>query len=130
MHAVFMFTHIYACIALCIYNAYRCDQYRWAHQGTRSFYFGKLEIKRKTSAIDANDGGKHRGDNRFKRLEYWGIQSSYLIHYIGDHEIYKPFSHRNCKKSCKPFVRSAPHVKEKVTTCSCSLYVTIIIFIT
>ena len=34
-----------------------------------------------------------------------GIQSSYLIRYIGDHEIYKPFSHRNCKKSCKPFVR-------------------------
>ena len=97
-----------------MYDAYRCDQYRWAHQGTRSFHFGKLEMKRKTSAIDVNDGGKLSGDNRFKRLEYWGIQSSYLIHYIGDHEILKPFGHRNSKKSCKPFVRSAPHIKEKV----------------
>ena len=72
-----------------MYDAYRCDQYRWAHQRTRSIHFGKLEMKRKTSAIDVNDGGKLSGDNRFKRLEYWGIQSSYLIHYIGDHEIFK-----------------------------------------
>lgn len=96
--------------------AYRCDQYRWVHQGTWSFYFGKFEMKRKTSAIDVNDRGKQSGDNRFKRLEYWGIRSSYLIHYIGDLEIYKPFSHRNSKTSCKSFVRSAPHIKEKVAT--------------
>lgn len=98
----------------CIISIYRCDQYRWAHQGTRSFKFGIFEMKRKTSAIDVNDVDKQSGDNRFKRLEYWGIGSSYLIHYLGDQEIYKPFSHRNSKKSFKPFVRSAPHIKEKV----------------
>ena len=32
---------------------------------------------------------------------------------MGDHTIFKPFSYRNSKKS-KPFVRSAPHIKEKV----------------
>ena len=62
-------------------NACRCDQYNYLFWKIRN----KEEIK--TSAMDVNDEGKQRGDNRFKRLEYWGIRSSYLIHYIGDHEI-------------------------------------------
>jgi len=71
-------------------------------------------LKKKTSAIDVKGEKRNTGDNSFKKLEYWGIQSSYLIHYLGDHQVYVPFEHRNCRKSTKPFVRSAPHVKEKV----------------
>ena len=90
-------------------------------------------MKRKISAIDVNDEGKLSGDNRCKRLEYWGIQSSYLIHYIGDHEIFKPFGHQNCKKSCKPLVRSAPHIKEKIAihsfVCHYKIRITIYIYL-
>lgn len=73
-------------------------------------------MKRNTSAIDVNDGCKQSGDNRFKRMEYWCIGSSYFIHYTGDQEIYKPFRHQNSKKSCKSFVRSASYIKEKVAS--------------
>jgi len=68
-------------------------------------------LKKKTSAIDVKGEKRNTGD---KRLEYWGIQSSYLIHYLGDHRVYVPFEHRKYRKSTKPFVRLAPHVKEKV----------------
>ena len=54
-------------VLICI--LYRCDQYRWVHQGTQSFYFRKFEMKRKTSAIDVNGGDKTSGGNRFKRLK-------------------------------------------------------------
>ena len=84
------------------------------HKGTRTTEFGKYSIKKKTGAIDVKDRKSEIGDNSFKRFEYWGIGSSYLIHYLGDHTIYKPFQHRNCKKASKLFVRSAPHIKEKV----------------
>ena len=84
------------------------------HKGTCTTEFGKYSIKKKTGAIDVKDRKSEIGDNSFKRFEYWGIGSSYLIHYLGDHTIYKSFQHRNCKKASKPFVRSAPHIKEKV----------------
>ena len=104
-------------IAQCIYHytlyAYRCDQYRWVHKGTRTFNFGVHSFKKKTGFIDVEDEERNVGNNTFKRLEYWGIGSSYLVHYMGDHTIFKPFSHRSSSKS-KPYVRSAPHIKEKV----------------
>ena len=71
------------------------------------------------------DKEKNVGSNTFKRLEYWGIGSSYLIHYMGDHAIFQPFSHRNSSNKPKLFVRSAPHIKEKVgvqtSIASCTL---------
>ena len=80
-------------------------------------------MKRKTSAIDVIDGGKQSGDNRFKRLEYWGTGSIYLVHYFGDQAIYKPFSHRNSKQySCRSFLRSAPHIKDKVSNFMLIMY--------
>ena len=84
------------------------------HKGTRTIEFDNHILKKKSSVIDVKGEEKDRGDNTFKRLEYWGIQSSYLIHYLGDHQVYVPFEHRNCRRNTKPFVRSAPHVKEKV----------------
>ena len=83
------------------------------HKGTRTFKSGVHSFKKKTGFIDVKDEEKNVGDSTFKRLEYWGIGSSYLVHYMGDHTIFQPFSHRNSNKS-KPFVRSAPHIKEKV----------------
>ena len=93
---------------------HRCDQYRWVHKGTRTFDRGNYSVKKKTGAIDVAGIEKQTGDNSFKRLEYWGIGSSYLIHYLGDHNAFVPCAHRNSKKSTKPFVWSAPHIKEKV----------------
>ena len=92
---------------------HRCDQYRWVHKGTRTFDHGNYSVKKKTGAIDVAGIEKQTGDNSFKRLEYWGIGSSYLIHYLGDHNAFVPCAHRNSKKSTKPFVRSAPHIKER-----------------
>lgn len=36
------------------------------------------------------------------------------MHYVGDHTVFVPFKHRNSQKQIKPFIRSAPHVKDKV----------------
>ena len=83
-------------------------------QHNRRVPSGNYSVKKKTGAIDVAGIEKQTGDNSFKRLEYWGIGSSYLIHYLGDHNAFVPCAHRNSKKSTKPFVRSAPHIKEKV----------------
>ena len=34
-----------------------------------------------------------------------------MIHYIGDNTVFKNFAHR---KMSRPFIRSAPHIKDKV----------------
>ena len=57
---------------------------------------------------------KKGGDSRFRRHEYWGFNSMFILHYLGDHTIFKGFKHRNSKVQTKPFVTTAPHVKEKV----------------
>ena len=93
---------------------YRCDQYKWIHKGTRSIDCKGYTIKKKTAAIDGKDMNKATGNNLFKRFEYWGVGSYFLLHYLGDHTLFVPFEHRNSKKNAKPFVRSAPFIKEKV----------------
>lgn len=72
-------------------------------------------MKKKSSAIDIPDGNAHKGDERFRIYEYWGIGSHFLMHYVGDCTVFEGFCHRNSKDNCKPFIRSAPHVKEKVS---------------
>lgn len=95
----------------------RCDQYRWVHKGTYTLKHEtqshKIEIKKKSSAIDVENESK--GDDGFRRFEFWGVGSFYMIHYVGDHTIYKSFAHRNSTKQQKPFIRSAPFVKDKVS---------------
>jgi len=72
-------------------------------------------IKKKTASIDVKDmKNLHTGNNSFKRLEYWGVGSYFLLHYPGDHTFFVQFKHRNSKKNTKPFVKSAPFIKEKV----------------
>ena len=93
---------------------YRCDQYKWVHKGTRAVIFEDYAIKKKTASIDVKDKEKATGENSFKRLEYWGIESFFLVHYLGDHTVFVPFEHRNSKNNTKPFIRSAPFIKEKV----------------
>lgn len=65
--------------------------------------------------IDSEDKKKGEGDSRFRRHEYWGVGQFFLIHYFGDHTVFKSFRHHNSKIQEKPFVTSAPHVKEKVS---------------
>ena len=92
--------------------AYRCDQYKWVHKGTRTTVCESYAIKKKSASIDVKE--KEIGDSSFKRMEYWGIESFYLVHYLGDHTVFVPFEHRNSKSNTKPFIRSAPFIKEKV----------------
>lgn len=54
---------------------FRCDQYKWVHKGTRTVMFEDYAIKKKTASIDVKDKEKATGENAFKRLEYWGIES-------------------------------------------------------
>jgi hypothetical protein len=90
----------------------RCDQYRWVRIRSYVVKHQGHEISKKSSMIDTESNSK--GDNGFRRYEYWGIRSLFLIHYVEDHTVFKVFQHRNSKINTKPFVRSAPHVKEKV----------------
>ena len=74
-------------------------------------YFEDYAIKKKTASIDVKDKDKATDDNSFKRLEYWGIGSFYLVHYLGDHTVFVPFEHRNSKNNTKPFTGPAESVR-------------------
>ena len=43
-----------------------------------------------------------------------GFDDIFILHYTGDHTVYEYFVHRNSKNVQKPFITSAPFVKEKV----------------
>ena len=64
--------------------------------------------------VDVEGEVKGKGDNCFRRHEYWDSGPFFILHYIGDSTVFKGFKHRNSKVQTKPFVTSAPHVKEKV----------------
>lgn len=63
--------------------------------------------------IDVPEEDRRKGDSRFRRFEYWGMGSYFLLHYVGDSSVFVSFRHRSCKVATKPFVTSAPHVKKK-----------------
>ena len=73
--------------------------------------------------IDMEEKKKGEGDPRFRCHEYWGFSSMFILHYLGDHTVFKGFKHRNSKVKVKPFVTSAPHVKEKVNYFSYTVYI-------
>ena len=72
------------------------------------------DIKKRSNAVDDASLVSRQGDSRFRRWEYWGYESYYILHYTGDHTIFTTFGHRNSKNTSRPFIRSAPFVKEKV----------------
>ena len=95
------------------YN-FRHDQYRLVNVGSYKVKHESLEFRKKSSAIYLNSADK-KGDCHFRRFEYWGIGSYFMLHYVGDDTLYQGFNHRNrMNDDSKPFVRSAPHVKDKV----------------
>ena len=104
---------MHACTLLADFHC-RCDQYRWLHGGTYPIKLGDIRITKKSSSIDLEGNGSKNGDPRFRRFEYWGVGTHYILHYLGDNTIFKGFKHWNSKTSTKPFIRSAPHVKDKV----------------
>ena len=74
-------------------------------------------FKKRSNAIDDSSLPAGQGDMQFRRWEYWGFGSLFVLHYTGDHTAYNSFSHRSSKDQQKPFIRSAPFIKEKVHTC-------------
>lgn len=102
----------------------RCDQYRWVTKGVYTIKCFGQEIKKRSNAVDSEILSQKEGDDRFRRWEYWGYKCYFLLHYTGDHTVYKAFPHRSLKQAPKPFIRSAPFVKEKVGKLSshCSIH--------
>ena len=124
--------NIFSCAIFIIYLKYvitiicliRCDQYRWVHKGTYPIkHDSGIVMKKKSSTIDVPSDNSSKGDDRFRKFEYWGIGSYFLVHYVGDCTVFEGFCHRNSKSTSKPFVRSAPHVKEKVSILIMYMYV-------
>ena len=64
--------------------------------------------------IDSEHFERNKGDTAFRREEYWGVGPYFLVHYYGDHTVFKGFKHRSSKLNTNQFVTSAPHVKDKV----------------
>ena len=73
-----------------------------------------IALKKRSNAIDDESCDRRKGNGNFHRWEYWGYKDLYLMHYTGDHTVFQAFKHRNSQKSKRPFIRSAPSVKEKV----------------
>ena len=76
---------------------------------------GTVLLKKRSNVLDSAECKE--GDVRFRRWEYWGLSSYFILHYTGDHTIYESFGHRGAKDPKKPFIRSAPFVNEKVNVC-------------
>jgi len=55
-------------------------------------------VIKKRSKVLATPIDSH-GDTRFRRWEFWGYHSYYIVHYTGDENVYAPFVHKNSKKS-------------------------------
>lgn len=72
------------------------------------------ELKKRSNAIDGKFCDPKKGNKQFHRWEYWGFEDLFILHYTGDHSVFQNFKHRNSKKETRPFIRSAPFVKEKV----------------
>lgn len=95
----------------------RCDQYRWVNKGVFNVKCSDgTTLSKRSNYIDSDDLPRAQGDNRFRRWEFWGYSSYFVLHYTGDHTIFSPFAHRGAKKdqTARAFIRSAPFVKEKV----------------
>jgi hypothetical protein len=75
---------------------------------------GVYEVKKRSNAIDSEQTPQGGGDMQFRRWEYWGFSGLFILHYTGDHTVFSGFAHRNSRKISRPFIRSAPYVKEKV----------------
>ena len=73
-------------------------------------------LKKRSNAVDSASLPVGEGDMNFRRWEYWGFGSFFVLHYTGNHNVFSSFAHRTAKaqQSQKPFIRSAPFVKEKV----------------
>uniref|UniRef100_A0A1X7T231 SWIM-type domain-containing protein n=1 Tax=Amphimedon queenslandica TaxID=400682 RepID=A0A1X7T231_AMPQE len=96
---------------------FRCDQYRWVNKGVFAVKCSNgLELTKRSNYIDRADLPRNKGDERFRRWEFWGYKNLFVLHYTGDHSVFSPFAHRSAKLSevSRPFIRSAPFVKEKV----------------
>ena len=103
-----------------ISDDWRCDQYRWIHNGckllpksnpkVRKFYF-KIQ-KCKSSEADDNEHRKVE----FERIAYHLLDNPniFLIQYIGDNSIAADFSHGNSKSDHKPYVRTCPSVIKEI----------------
>ena len=99
----------------------RCDQYRWVHLGVYNVKCEGIVLKKRSNAIEDELCDRRKGNRNFQRWDYWGYKDLYLVHYTGDHTVFHPFKHRSAQKSKRPFIRSAPHVKEKVCIYICCI---------
>ena len=74
-----------------------------------------FELKKRSNVLDDKSCSKKgEGNDKFRRWEYWGFECYFLMHYTGDYTVFVPFAHRGAKNQKNPFIRSAPHIKEKV----------------
>lgn len=98
-----------------IFYPNRCDQYRWVHKGLYDVISSTVTLKKRSNVVDSKQcSDRKQGNDQFHRWEYWGYKDFFMLHYTGDHTAYEPFEHRNAKHIKRPYIRSAPFVKEKV----------------
>ncbi|CAG2244618.1 unnamed protein product [Mytilus edulis] len=103
---------------------WKCDQYLWINNGTKSVTIGNDVLKkhfykiRLPGTTDKTNGRKRPvGSLQFKKTAYSlkSNKSLILVHYEGDETVYVPVSHGNSKKSHPPeYTRTAPSVLRKI----------------
>ncbi|CAG2252615.1 unnamed protein product [Mytilus edulis] len=103
---------------------WKCDQYLWINNGTKSVTIGNDVLKkhfykiRLPGTTDHTNGRKRPvGSLQFKKTAYSlkSNKSLILVHYEGDETVYVPVSHGNSKKSHPPeYTRTAPSVLRKI----------------
>ncbi|CAG2237138.1 unnamed protein product [Mytilus edulis] len=103
---------------------WKCDQYLWINNGTKSVTIGNDVLKkhfykiRLPGTTDKTNGRKRPvGSLQFKKTAYSlkSNKSLILVHYEGDETVYVPVGHGNSKKSDPPeYTRTAPSVLRKI----------------
>ena len=109
-------------------NDWKCDQYRWANNGTVQLPRSKPIVKKSYYAIDTPEGLS----NDFRKHVYVLLHSEdelstypklVLIHYLGDEKVANDFPHGNQKKNtsrnyCQLCPSSLTKTKEQLSTTS------------
>uniref|UniRef100_A0A1X7VBC5 Uncharacterized protein n=1 Tax=Amphimedon queenslandica TaxID=400682 RepID=A0A1X7VBC5_AMPQE len=97
---------------------FRCDQYRWVNKGVIDAKCSDgTTLKKRSNYIDREGLPRNKGDDPFRRWEFWGYGSSFILHYTGKDSIFNPFAHCGHRKdeTARPFIRSGHFIKKKVT---------------
>ena len=101
-------------------NDWKCDQYRWINGGNHKLPRKEPVVRKIYSRINVHDDSKN-GSDEFVRHAYCLIDNPgvWIIHYIGNENVYVPSQHGNrthgkqeCRRTCPSIMKAMKEAVE------------------